>query len=68
MPELIVLGGGISRAGEGFLAEVAAKVYELIYLPPECAPPAFALAELGNEAGVIGAALYAMDCFNKGIK
>ncbi|NLK01873.1 MAG: ROK family protein [Clostridiaceae bacterium] len=68
MPELIVLGGGISQAGEDFLAEVAAKVYELIYLPPLCTRPTFALAELGNEAGVIGAAFYAMDCLNKGAK
>ncbi|HHV41561.1 MAG TPA: ROK family protein [Clostridiaceae bacterium] len=62
MPELMILGGGISQEGEDFLQEVARRSIELAYLPAGQVPPRFALASLGNEAGVIGAALFAAEC------
>ena len=62
MPELMILGGGISQEGEDFLQEVARRSIELAYLPADQVPPRFTLASLGNEAGVIGAALFAAEC------
>lgn len=55
-PEMIVLGGGVSRAGEFLLNAVRAKLpnYLLFKALPS---PRLELARLGNEAGIIGAAL-----------
>ena len=55
-PQLFVIGGGVADAGEKLLEPVR-RAYE-DHLPargfhPE---PVFAVAELGNEAGVVGAA------------
>jgi glucokinase len=55
-PQLFVIGGGVASSGEHLLGPVR-RAY-LDHLPargyhPE---PAFAVAELGNEAGVVGAA------------
>jgi glucokinase len=55
-PQLFVIGGGVADAGEQLLEPVR-RAYE-DHLPargfhPE---PVFAVAELGNEAGVVGAA------------
>ena len=55
-PSMIVLGGGVSRAGKFLLDKVRAKLPEFIFyktLPYA----AIELATLGNEAGIIGAAL-----------
>lgn len=60
-PEVVVLGGGVARAGEAWLAAVRAAVrryaqrshtHALRVLP----------AALGNEAGVTGAGLFAWQC------
>lgn len=51
-PETVVLGGGVSRAGEMLLAGVRRHFPD--YAFPAC-KPRFALAQLGNDAGVYGA-------------
>lgn len=61
MPQLIILGGGISLSGENFLRRVADISIDLAYLPSGYPEPQFALAELGSNSGVIGAALFAAD-------
>lgn len=53
-PELIVIGGGISKEGEPFLAKVREKISEQIY--GSSTVTKLALAQLGNDAGIIGAA------------
>lgn len=57
-PELVVLGGGLARAGATLLeplekALIARRTFHQL--------PRLALAELGDEAGVRGAALLALD-------
>ncbi len=52
-PEVVVLGGGVSRAGQSLLD--GAKRYFQQYAFPACKPTAFALATLGNDAGAYGA-------------
>jgi len=55
-PEVIVLGGGVSKAGAFLLESVRAKVPN--YLIFKTLPYSrVELAELGNEAGIIGAAM-----------
>jgi glucokinase len=58
-PDVIVIGGGASRAGE-LLADPARRELAARALPP-MSGTRVALAELGPEAGMIGAATMALD-------
>ena len=53
-PEGIVIGGGVSRAGK-ILLDVTEKNF-LTYVFKPCRNVKFSLAELGNDAGIYGAA------------
>ena len=53
-PEIIVIGGGVSKAGE-ILFDLLKPSFEK-YVFPGCKDVKFALAKLGNDAGVYGAA------------
>ena len=53
-PECIVIGGGVSRAGKILIEEVEKNFHSFVFKP--CANVKFALAELGNDAGIYGAA------------
>ena len=54
-PSTIVIGGGVSAAGD-FLLDGVRKVYEENSFPQVRTSTKLALATLGNDAGVIGAA------------
>lgn len=55
-PEVIVLGGGVSHAGEFLLSAVRKKLPEMVFY--KTMPYArVELATLGNDAGIIGAAM-----------
>lgn len=54
-PSRIVIGGGVSAAGE-FLLKGVREEFEKNVFPPIKESTVLALAELGNDAGVIGAA------------
>lgn len=55
-PEIIALGGGVSRAGAFLLEKVNALLPEMIFF--KSMPHAkIELAQLGNDAGIIGAAM-----------
>ena len=53
-PEIYVIGGGVSRAGSVILDYV--QKYYRQYAFPGCKDAVFALATLGNDAGIYGAA------------
>ncbi|WP_312644455.1 ROK family protein [Hydrogenoanaerobacterium sp.] len=53
-PELIVIGGGISKEGEPFLKRIREKISAQIY--GDSTVTRLACAQLGNDAGIIGAA------------
>lgn len=53
-PEIIVIGGGVSKAGEILLDYVTATYQK--YAFSACRETEFALATLGNDAGICGAA------------
>ena len=55
-PEVIVLGGGVSAAGEFLLDAVREAVKPMVFF--KTMPYArIELAQLGNDAGIIGAAM-----------
>jgi len=55
-PEVILIGGGISRQGERLLAPVRRYVERNCFGGKDGAIPIIAAARLGNDAGIIGAA------------
>ena len=55
-PEMILLGGGISRQGERLLGPIREYVATHCFGQRQGAIPVIAEARLGNEAGIIGAA------------
>ena len=55
-PEVILLGGGVSRQGERILKPIRAYVTQHCFGQQQGAIPVIAAARLGNEAGIIGAA------------
>lgn len=52
-PEVVVIGGGVARAGD-ILTEAIRKYFEEYAFPPTLGTK-FVLAELGNDAGIYGA-------------
>jgi glucokinase len=59
-PEVVVIGGGVSRAGE-LLLEPARRVVAARALRPSRDTVRIVRAALGEDAGLIGAALFARD-------
>lgn len=55
-PKTLVLGGGLSGYGEKLLRPLVARV-ELNLMKSSCQQTKLALASLGNDAGIIGAAM-----------
>ncbi len=55
-PELIVIGGGLSRIGERLFAPMRRSLAERVVNPALAASARIVQAELGDEVGVIGAA------------
>ena len=58
-PEIFIIGGGVSKAGQFLVDRVQA--YFVKYAWPGIRGIKFALAELGNDAGIYGAARIAID-------
>ena len=61
-PEVIVIGGGAIAAGELLLAPARAIVAERA-LPPAREAVRIVPAHFGDESGMLGAALLALDTF-----
>lgn len=55
-PEMILIGGGLSRQGERLLSPVREYVAANCFGGHDRLPPVIRCAKLGNEAGIIGAA------------
>jgi glucokinase len=53
-PQVFVIGGGVSKAGEILLKFIEPSFKK--YAFPPCRGAKFAMAELGNDAGIVGAA------------
>lgn len=61
--EAIIVGGGVSLAGAFFIDKIAKNVFDFV-LPLPGRPPKILQAETGNNAGVIGASVLAMDAYD----
>ncbi len=59
-PEAILLGGGVCAEGNNLLKPLRRKVNRLIFGGTDYAPVQMAIAVLGNDAGLVGAARLAM--------
>lgn len=55
-PEVIALGGGVAHAGDFLLDQVKRKVADRLFLK-DFPTARFELAQMGNNAGIIGAAM-----------
>jgi glucokinase len=55
-PQIIILGGGIAHAGDMLLEPLNRKLYTSTFAAEEIGIPKVIRAELGNDAGIIGAA------------
>ena len=53
-PQIFVIGGGVSKAGEVLIPYIEPSFRK--YAFPPCRGAKFALAQLGNDAGIVGAA------------
>lgn len=53
-PEIFVIGGGVSKAGEILISLVEPEFQKYVF--PACGKVKFTLAKLGNDAGIYGAA------------
>lgn len=60
-PEVILLGGGISREGETLINPLKKKVMKLLFGDLHYAPVKILAATLGNDAGLVGAAMLAKE-------
>ena len=66
-PEVVVLGGGFARAGE-LVFEPARRVVRERALPPGAELVRIVPAELGPDAGVVGAAAVAFDALSAAVR
>lgn len=56
-PEILVIGGGVCKEGEYLLKPLRELVSAGIYTKGEIPEPQIKVAEMGNDAGIIGAAM-----------
>jgi len=57
-PQVFILGGGVGNAGERFIKRVEEKVKQKIYCKQLADNVIIKSAKMGNDAGIIGAALF----------
>lgn len=62
MPEVLVIGGGVCNEGESLLMSICEKTMEKPYFGPGVPKTEIRLATLGNDAGIVGAAMMAKAC------
>ncbi len=55
-PEILVIGGGICNEGDNLMKPLIEKVFDNTFTGRRAAPTTIKVAELGNDAGIIGAA------------
>lgn len=60
-PQLVVIGGGLSLAGEALLSRIRAQLAARCPCLPKQDKPRIVAASLGNDAGFIGGAMLAME-------
>ena len=64
-PDLVILGGGVTNAGDQLLRPVREQAFAMA-MPPMVAPAEIVLAELGSSLTVVGGAVVAFERFFDG--
>ena len=67
MPEVLVVGGGICNEGDPLLVPLQEKTMSRPFFGPGVRKTRLALAQMGNDAGIVGAAMMGMNCFDKNL-
>ena len=62
MPEVLVIGGGVCNEGDPLLIPLQEKTMSRPYFGPGVKKTRIALAQMGNDAGIVGAAMMAKSC------
>lgn len=67
MPEVLVIGGGVCNEGDALLIPLLAKMEGKTFFGPGVRKTKVRLAQLGNGAGIVGAAMMAKACLEDGL-
>ena len=59
-PDVLSIGGGICNEGDNLLVPLKKKIDEMLHLPDYAKKTEIKIAEMGNDAGIIGAATLGM--------
>lgn len=68
MPEVLVIGGGVCNEGDPLLKPLQEKTMSRPYFGPGVKKTVIKLAEMGNDAGIVGAAMMGKSCVDDGIE
>ena len=64
MPEILVIGGGVCNEGDPLLIPLREKTMKKPYFGPGVRKTEIRLAEMGNDAGIVGAAMMGKSCMD----
>jgi glucokinase len=68
MPEVLVIGGGVCNEGDPLLIPIREKTMSKPYFGPGVRKTDIRLAKMGNDAGIVGAAMMGKSCADDGLK
>lgn len=66
MPEVLVVGGGVCNEGDPLLIPMREKTMSRPYFGPGVKKTRIELAQMGNDAGIVGAAMMGKSCADHG--
>lgn len=66
MPEVLIVGGGVCNEGDPLLIPMREKTMARPYFGPGVPKTRIALAQMGNDAGIVGAAMMGKSCVDDG--
>ena len=66
MPEILVVGGGVCHEGDPLLIPMREKTMSRPYFGPGVKKTRIELAQMGNDAGIVGAAMMGKSCVDHG--
>lgn len=67
MPEILVVGGGVCNEGDSLMIPLREKTMSKPYFGPGVRKTEIRVAEMGNDAGIVGAAMMGRSCFDDGL-
>jgi glucokinase len=68
MPEVLVIGGGVCNEGDPLIVPLREKTLSRPYFGPGVKKTQIKLAQMGNDAGIVGAAMMGKACFDDKIQ